>query len=342
MVWAGEKIYRDYALSQAAPRTVTARGELSQLEQSTIALFETAAPSVAYIFTESLQQGDMMMRPQVAQGAGSGFVWDNAGHIVTNSHVIAGAQRVQVQLDTGKPIAAKIIGAAPEYDLAVVRLIDPPGTLRPIPVGASKDLRIGQSTFAIGNPFGLSRTLTTGIISALDRTLPTSDMRAIAGAIQTDAAINPGNSGGPLLDSAGRLIGVNTAILSESGSSAGIGLAIPVDLVNRIVPQLIKSGKAARPGIGIAATDAARLGIAGVAVLGVAPGSPALEAELRPFDQRTGTIGDIIVAVNGKPIGSVAEFAAEIDKVGIGGTAELTVLRGRSEQKVSVKVVDVS
>jgi 2-alkenal reductase len=341
-VWLAEKVYRDFVFTQAEPRTVAARGDLSQLETSTISLFETAAPSVAYLFTETVQRGSGMTQAQVSQGAGSGFVWDKAGHIVTNFHVIDGAQAVQVQLDTGKPIKATIIGGARDYDLAVVRLTEPPANLRPIPVGTSGDLRIGQMVYAIGNPFGLSRTLTTGIVSALDRTLPTSESRAIAGAIQTDAAINPGNSGGPLLDSAGRLIGVNTAILSESGSSAGVGLAIPVDLVNRIVPQLIKNGKAARPGIGIMATDAARLGVAGVAVLGVGRDSPAAAAQLRPFDARAGMAGDIIVGVNGKPTTSVAEFGAEIDKIGIGGEAELTLLRNGQELKVKVRVADVS
>jgi len=342
--WLGEKLYTRYVLTAAEPRPVAARGDLAEQEKSVIALFEGAAPSVAYIYTET-QQRFGMFGGDVAQGAGSGFVWDEAGHVVTNFHVIANADRVNVQLDAGKPIRATLVGAAPEYDLAVVRLTDRPGSLRPIPVGSSRDLRIGQSVFAIGNPFGLSRTLTSGIVSALDRTLPTSQIREISGVIQTDAAINPGNSGGPLLDSAGRLIGVNTAILSESGASAGVGFAIPVDLVNRIVPILIKRGKAPRPGIGIVVADpqaVARAGLSGLVIVGIVEDSPAAQAGLVPFDPRTGAVGDIIVAVEGKPVNTISTFASLLDGIGIGNEAELTVRRGDVERRVRVKIVDVS
>ncbi len=198
--------------------------------------------------------------------------------------------------------------------------------------------------YAIGNPFGLTRTLTTGIVSALDRHLPTSEFREIAGGIQTDAAINPGNSGGPLLDSAGRLIGVNTAIRSTSGASAGVGLAIPVDLVNRIVPQLIARGKAPLPGIGIRAVDpnlAARAGFTGVVVAQVVSGSPAAKAGLVGVDRRTGDVGDVIVAVNGRTVEAMGTFAAELDRAGIDNMAELTVVRDGKERKVRVKVIDV-
>jgi 2-alkenal reductase len=203
---------------------------------------------------------------------------------------------------------------------------------------------VGQSVFAIGNPFGLSRTLTAGIVSALDRHLPTSEYREIAGAIQTDTAINPGNSGGPLLDSAGRLVGVNSAIRSPSGGSAGVGFAIPADLVNRIVPQLIARGKASLPGIGIRAIDpmvAARAGFTGVVIADVMRGSPAADAGLRPVDRKTGEVGDVIVAVNGRPVEAMGTFAAELDRSGIDSTAELTVLREKKERKVRVKVIDV-
>jgi len=221
----------------AEPRAVAPRGPLLAHEQALASLFEATAPSVAYITTERLERVGFFAA-EVAQGAGSAFLWDSAGHVVTNFHVVAGARRVNVQLGAGKPILATVVGYAEDYDLAVVKLSTLPKDVKPIPLGTSKDLRVGQTVFAIGNPFGLSRTLTTGIVSALDRHLPTSEYREIAGAIQTDAAINPGNSGGPLLDSAGRLIGVNTAIRSTSGSSSGVGLAIPVDLVNRIVQAL--------------------------------------------------------------------------------------------------------
>ena len=325
------------------PRAVAPRPPLNPGESSVINLFENAAPSVAYIFTEK-QALTGFFTVGTARGAGSGFVWDSSGHIVTNYHVVEGASKVQVQLDSGKPIPAKVVGIAPEYDLAVVQLKEVPKDLRPIPLGSSRDLKIGQSVFAIGNPFGLSRTLTTGIVSALDRSLPTSEYAEIAGVIQTDAAINPGNSGGPLLDSAGRLIGVNSAIRSDSGSSAGIGFAIPSDMVNRVVPKLIATGKAPRPGIGIVPADpmlVARSGISGVVILGLTAGSPAEQAGFKVLDKRTGTVGDIIVGVNGKKIDTLATFVAELDRVGIGNTAELTVSRENVERSIRIKVVDV-
>lgn len=286
----------------------------------------------------------MFGQAQVAQGAGSGFVWDTQGHVVTNNHVVQGANQVAVQLDAGDPIEADIVGRAPEYDLAVVRLKRPPRNLRPIPIGTSKDLKVGQQVIAIGNPFGLQRTLTGGIVSALERELPTEGFREVAGVIQTDAAINPGNSGGPLLDSAGRLIGVNTAIHSASGSSAGVGFAIPVDLVNRVVPSLIARGYAPLPGIGIQPFPpelVARAGITGVLIASVTRGSPAAEAGLRPANPRANDAGDVIVAVNGRRVQSVTSFASELDRAGVDSIAELTVVRDGKERKVPVRVVDV-
>jgi 2-alkenal reductase len=325
------------------PRAVAPRGPLPPQEQALASLFESTAPSVAYITTERLERTGFFTA-EVAQGAGSGFVWDTNGHVVTNFHVIAGARSVAVSLDAGKPIPAKVVGFAEDYDLAVVKLSTVPKNLRPVPLGASRDLRVGQTVYAIGNPFGLTRTLTTGIVSALDRHLPTSEYREIAGAIQTDAAINPGNSGGPLLDSAGRLIGVNTAIRSPSGGSSGVGFAIPADLVNRIVPQLIARGKASLPGIGIRAVDpmlAARAGFTGVVVAEVLRGSPAAQAGLVAIDRRTGDVGDVIVGVNGRPVEQMGTFAAELDRAGIGNVAELAVIRDGKERKIRVKVVDV-
>src|SRR4051812_678571 len=281
----------------AEPRPVTPRGALTAQEQGVVRLFESASASVAYITTQSIARRGFF--EQVSAGAGSGFVWDERGHVVTNAHVVEDAAKVQVQLDAGRTFDAQVVGVAPAYDLAVVRIEQPPKGLRPIAVGTSADLRIGQSVYAIGNPFGLTRTLTQGVVSALDRHLPTSDVREVRGAIQTDAAINPGNSGGPLLDSAGRLIGVTTAIRSASGASAGVGLAIPVDLVNRIVPQLIAKGRAPSPTVGVMAFHpdlVAQAGLVGVVVAGVVPGSPAAHAGIKPFDRRAGTIGDVIIA----------------------------------------------
>ena len=331
------------AREAAAPRPVTPRGPLLPQEQQVVSLFEAAAPSVAYITTEVVQMNGWMLRPEVSQGAGSGFVWDSAGHVVTNHHVVEDARRVFVQLDAGSPIEATLVGRSPEYDLAVVRLSRVPPGLKPIPLGSSRDLRIGQTVYAIGNPFGLQRTLTQGLISALDRELPTTETREVAGVVQTDAAINPGNSGGPLLDSAGRLIGVNSAIRSASGSSAGIGFAIPADLVNRVVPALISRGRAPLPGIGISAVRpelAARAGFSGVVVHEVLRGSPAAEAGLRGLDRRTGEVGDVIVAVNGRRVETLSAFVAELDRAGIDSTAELTVQRGERERRVRVRVMD--
>ncbi|MDE2048616.1 MAG: trypsin-like peptidase domain-containing protein, partial [Betaproteobacteria bacterium] len=312
-------------------------------EQSVVNLFDASAPSVAYITTESLQS-DGWFGTEVTQGAGSGFVWDAQGHIVTNNHVVEGARRVYVQLDAGRPIEARIVGTSPEYDLAVIQLRQVPRGLKPIPLGSSHDLKIGQTVYAIGNPFGLSRTLTRGLVSALDRELPTTDYREVVGVIQTDAAINPGNSGGPLLDSAGRLVGVNSAIRSESGSSSGIGFAIPADLVNRVVPSLIATGRAPLPGIGITPVRpdlVARAGISGVVIAEVGRGTPAAQAGLRPLNRRTGELGDVIVAVNGRPVDTLSSFVAELDRAGIGSTVQLTVLRGKVEHKLPVKVADL-
>ncbi len=331
------------AASDAVPRTVTPRPPLTASETNVVSLFENTAPSVAYIYIEK-RQFNGFFAVGTARGEGSGFVWDTSGHVVTNYHVVEDASSVQVRLDSGKPIPARVVGIAPEYDLAVVQLKEIPKDLHPIPLGSSHDLKIGQSVYAIGNPFGLSRTLTTGIISALDRVLPTADYSEISGVIQTDAAINPGNSGGPLLDSAGRLIGVNSAIRSESGNSAGVGFAIPVDMVNRIVPKLIATGRAPRPGIGIVPVNpnlVARAGISGVVIESVTRGSPADQLGIRVLDRRTGNVGDIIVAVDGHRVDTLATFVAELDRVGIGNVAELVLERDGIERHVHVKVVDV-
>jgi S1-C subfamily serine protease len=253
-VYVGQPYVDRLLFSASTPRAVAPRGTLSDLERSTIELFERDSPSVVQVVARAAAL-DASQGEGEAGGAqsGTGFVWDAAGHIVTNNHVVEGTDAVSVRLATGQVLRAPIVGTAPNYDLAVLRVSDPRSLPAPIAIGTSEDLKVGQSVFAIGNPFGLDQSLTTGIISALKRRLPTQNGREITNVIQTDAAINPGNSGGPLLDSAGRLIGVNTAILSPSGTSAGIGFAIPVDIVNRVVPEIISKGYVPTPGIGIVA-----------------------------------------------------------------------------------------
>ena len=326
------------------PREILPRGDLADFEKSTITIFNSAAPSVVYIFTENAQSG-FFGRREVQQGAGSGFLWDNYGHVVTNFHVIQGSQSIQVRLDSCEAIRATYVGGSPDHDLAIIRLRSTPRSIRPIPVGRSNDLAVGQAVFAIGNPFGLARTLTTGVISALDRRLPTAGGREVMGVIQTDAAINPGNSGGPLIDSAGRLIGVNTAIISGSGSSAGIGFAVPVDVVNQVVPKLITNGKVPRPGIGIIVLDeeiAASLGVLGVVIDRVVPDSEADRVGLEGIDYRNRLIGDIIVAVDDQEVRNIDEFIRILENYAIGQSVMLDVRRGDQIRTVEVKIMDIS
>jgi 2-alkenal reductase len=326
------------------PREILPRGDLADFEKSTITIFNSAAPSVVYIFTENAQSG-FFGRREIQQGAGSGFLWDLHGHVVTNFHVIQGSQSIQVRLDSGEAIRATYVGGSPDHDLAIIRLRSVPQSIRPIPVGRSDDLAVGQAVFAIGNPFGLARTLTTGVISALDRRLPTAGGREVMGVIQTDAAINPGNSGGPLIDSAGRLIGVNTAIISGSGSSAGIGFAVPVDVVNRVVPKLITNGKVPRPGIGIIVLDeevAAGLGVLGVVIDRVVPGSEADRVGLQGIDYRNRIVGDIIVAAGDQEIRNIDDFIRVLEDHAIGELIMLDIRRGDEIRKVEIKIMDIS
>jgi S1-C subfamily serine protease len=345
-IWLLPGIDLGRAAAQARPRDVTPRGALVPSEQAVIDLFEKARGSVVFITTEA-RVVDVWTRNafNIPRGSGSGFVWDDRGHIVTNNHVVSGAAAAQVRLSDGRDADARLVGVSPAHDLAVIRIeVDksPP----PLPIGSSQDLRVGQTALAIGNPFGLDWTLTTGVVSALDRSLPTEDGRGlIEHLIQTDAAVNPGNSGGPLLDSAGRLIGVNTMIFSPSGASAGVGFAIPVDTVNRVVPQLIARGTYIRPTLGIQVDErlnqvlTTELGVRGVAVLRVTPGSAADAAGLRGVRvQADNTIvaGDIILEVDGTPVDSVARLLGRLDERQIGDTVRLTVLREGNKTNVNV------
>jgi 2-alkenal reductase len=330
-----------YFYSAREPRPVAARGDLAEFERTTIRIFETVAPSVVQVVSLSGRGRTTEAEPA---GSGTGFVWDAAGHVVTNEHVVENGASFVVRLASGEVLPAEVVGRAPNYDLAVLRLQRQSGLPAALNVGSSADLKVGQAAYAIGNPFGLDQSLTTGIISALKRRLPTSGGREIADVIQTDAAINPGNSGGPLLDSAGRLIGVNTAIYSPSGTSAGIGFAIPVDVVNRVVPELIRTGRVPTPGIGILAGDetlTAQLGVTGVIVAGVVPGSPAERAGLRGVDQRAGIIGDVIVGVDDTPVRRLSDLTDRLERVGVGSTVSLAIRRNNRSETVEVAVVDV-
>lgn len=331
---------------EARPAVVTPRGDLSDAEQSTIDLFRNASPSVVFITKLSVRMDPFRRNPMATpEGTGSGFIWDERGHIVTNYHVIAGADGARVTLADQSVWPAQLVGAHPAKDLAVLRIEAPPERLRPLPIGTSEDLQVGQHVFAIGNPFGLDHTLSAGVISGLGREIMSIGRRPIQGVIQTDAAINPGNSGGPLLDSSGRLIGVNTAIYSPSGTNAGIGFAVPVDTVGDVVPQLISKGRVQRPGLGVQLDEgrlARRLGLRGALVLGVVPGSGAESAGLVPTrrDPRTGRIllGDLIVAVDDEPVTHEIDLYRVLDRHEVGDTVDVTVVRNNRPQTLQVQL----
>jgi S1-C subfamily serine protease len=339
----------------AQPRAVTPGGDLAADEKSTIELFKNASPSVVYITTVAVARDRFTLDlREIPRGTGSGFVWDDGGHVVTNFHVIEevvrdlirGAPVAKVTLADGSTWTGHFTGAAPDYDLAVLKIDAPKERLPAIPIGSSADLQVGQKAFAIGNPFGLDQTLTTGVVSALGREIKSESNRAISGVIQTDAAINPGNSGGPLLDSSGRLIGVNTAIISPSGAYAGIGFAIPVDTVNQVVPQLIRTGvaKASRPDLGVTFVpdqQARRVfGLQqGLLILAVKPGSGAAQAGLRPT-QRNADLdlvpGDVVLAIDNQAVRSRADVERLIGKHKAGDTVTLRIQRGDEVSDVQV------
>lgn len=325
------------------PRIVTPRGDLAEDEKSTIALFRAAAPSVVFIATTQVKTDQLARNlQQIPQGSGTGFFWDDQGHIVTNFHVLSNADRAFVRLSDGSELEASAVGAAPDKDVAVVKINLDRSKLKPIPLGTSHDLQVGQKVFAIGNPFGLDQTLTTGIISGLERQIQSLTGRTITGVIQTDAAINPGNSGGPLLDSAGRLIGVNTAIVSPSGASAGVGFAVPVDVVNRVVPEIISKGQYDRPGLGVEIAPkplAERWGVQqGALILNIGEGSAAEKAGLLPTRQTNGRLqlGDIITAVGNKQVIDRESLSNHLESYKVGDEVKLTVLREGASVEVAV------
>jgi S1-C subfamily serine protease len=333
--------------TNSTARTIDQRGPLSEAERANIELFERVSPSVVQVAARSAVTNPLAEDEGAEAGgaaSGTGFVWDNNGHVVTNNHVVQNGREVAVRFASGEVAQASIVGVAPNYDLAVLRIRNPRQLPPPVALGSSNDLKVGQIAFAIGNPFGLDQSLTSGIISALKRRLPTSSGREITNVIQTDTAINPGNSGGPLLDSAGRLIGVNTAIISPSGSSAGIGFAVPADIVNRVVPELIKNGRVPTPGIGIVAAGEAvttRMGVEGVIIVRTAPGSPAERAGIRGVDFASGALGDVIVKVDGKPVHRLSDLTDQIEQVGAGKSVRITLKRGSDTRDVDVNIVDI-
>ena len=331
-------------------RPVAPRGPLTAEENSTIAIFKKASPSVVYITTldRVLNLWTMNVK-EVPRGTGSGFVWDDQGHVVTNFHVVSGAKGALVRLADQRGFAAELVGASPDHDLAVLKITVPERRPAPLPLGASADLQVGQRVLAIGNPFGFDHTLTTGVISALNRSIDGEEGNPIHRLIQIDAAINPGNSGGPLLDSAGRLIGVNTAIYSPSGASAGIGFSVPVDTVNRVVPELIAFGYYRRPTAGfnvidrVSAVVLQQMGVKGVLILDVAPGSPAAQAGLRPSRVgRDGTVdpGDVLQSLDGSPVYNSSDIDRILGGKRIGDRIVLGILREGKTLQLSLTLAE--
>lgn len=317
--------------------------ELSPDEQATIAVFERATRSVVFIANRAMQRDPWSFNLfEVPQGSGTGFVWSRQGHIVTNFHVIYGADAITVTLADQVEYKAKVVGVDPDHDIAVLQIQAPEAALQPVTIGNSQSLRVGQKVLAIGNPFGLDHTLTTGVVSALGRTIKSMSNRTIEGVIQTDAAINPGNSGGPLLDSAGRLIGMNTQIVSPSGAFAGIGFAVPADTVSRTVPELIKHGKLIRPGLGISLVPdamARRWGVQGVIIGKVGRGSTAERAGLRGSRETSGgriELGDILVGVDGKPVETIDDLMALMEQHKVGDQVIIDYVRGNRKLQVQV------
>jgi S1-C subfamily serine protease len=339
---------KDLRDGNAQTRPVAARGDLAADEKATIELFRAASPAVVQV--TNLQRGSDwsgMNEMDVPQGTGSGFVWDAKGYVVTNFHVVTGGNAFTVTFADHSVFDAVHVGHDEVHDLAVLK-IDPKGkTLPALPVGSSRDLIVGQKVFAIGNPFGLDQTLTTGIISGVGREIMTPAGTPIQGVIQTDAAINPGNSGGPLLDSAGRVIGMNTQITSPSGASAGIGFAIPIDTINRIVPSIIRTGKYLRPGLGVLTLPdymSARIGLKGVVIQTVYPGGAAAKAGLRSSKIAGNKLvapGDAIVGLDGQPVESRADLFRILDTREIGQEVNVVFLRDGKEEKAMVKLVGV-
>ena len=342
--WEGLLGRKDLTRKDAVPRSVAARGTLAEDEQNNIAVFKNVSPSVVHITTLDLARDFLSLDVmQIPKGTGTGFIWDDRGHVVTNFHVIQAGQSARVTLADQTTWKAALVGAFPDRDLAVLRIDAPQEKLKPILVGGSRELQVGQKVYAIGNPFGLDQTLTSGIISALNREIESATQRSIRGVIQTDAAINPGNSGGPLLDSAGRLIGVNTAIYQPVGRfrrhrfrHSG-GRSEP----HRAAPdpgRKIHSSGPGHSGGGKVLSGCAR-SAQGCRGDRRVPDSPAHQAGIQPFKRAPDgslVVGDVIVALNGKPISSFDELLNGLEQHQAGDTVTLSIVRGskRLEQPV--------
>lgn len=339
------------ALTVSAPENISDPAAVTD-EQNNIEVYRAVAPGVVYIQSTTTVRDLFGLYSEEREGAGSGSVIDEQGHILTNYHVIEGAQRLSVHFGGGRNYPATVVGRDPDTDLAVIRLLEKPKeAITIVPLGDSDKLIVGQKVLAIGNPFGLDRTLTTGVISGLQRPIRARNRRPIEGAIQTDASINPGNSGGPLLDSRGRMIGINAQIQSPSGASAGVGFAIPVNIAKRIVPELLRTGSVQRPKLGIQPRDVEALSSQvqlpvnyGVLIWNVQPGGPAANAGLRGLVQTEDgdiELGDIIVSINGERVGNNDDLYKVLNKHQIGETVNVEVYRGGRRMTVPVRLTEI-
>jgi len=338
------------ALAQPSSADDTARDYLSfrtEDEANTTDIYRQASPAVVYVTSTALRRNRFSMNiEEIPQGSGTGIIWNDQGLIITNFHVIAAAQRLTVTLADRSTHNAEVIGIAPEKDLAVLRIEAPAEALVTLPLGDSSELEVGRKVLAIGNPFGLDTTLTTGVVSAMGREINAPNNRRIRGVIQTDAAINPGNSGGPLLNSMGQLIGINTAIYSPSGASAGIGFAIPVNTVKEVVPQLIAYGRIMRPVTGVElASDrwARRYGIQGIPIVRIFPGMPAEEAGLiGAWQNQRGEVvlGDVITAIDDQPVTSNDDFLSYLERKRPGDEVTITTERAGETRTFQLRLAE--
>ena len=319
---------------------------LTNDEQNNISVFKSASPSVVFVTNTQLRRQRFSLNVmEIPRGSGTGFIWDESGLIVTNFHVVQGANKITIELQSNKSYQATVVGSAPEKDIALLKIDAPNEDLQPLPLGDSASLAVGRKVLAIGNPFALDTTLTVGVVSALGREIKSITNRTIKNVIQTDAAINPGNSGGPLLNSNGQLVGVNTAIYSPTGASAGIGFAIPVNAVKVIIPQLIEHGKLIRPVLGIETlTDywTRRLRVKGVAILSVREDLPAAKAGMVGVrEDRRGKIhlGDVIIAINGQNVINEDSLLNQLEQFSPGDTVEVTTLKDEKIRNYNVQLV---